>query len=213
NIDADNAGSGILSYSYGNVFGSRQLDLEAGTNAISLPIPPGSINNWLYQNANFRFVYLGDDCQNQSSVRQIPICELDQDVSLGVNNPTPNVQTVVDFAMTTTCVDQTENVVIRPTFRIFYKESCQTNAVFRNLIWVTDGAFNGNLPITIGETYDFRIQYGTSIVNFEDVTIPVTSGSYIVDEQTLSLELMGGVLMFHVDDYQLPENICKFISG
>lgn len=213
NIDAQNSGSGTLSYNYGNISGSKQIDLSAGSNTINFPIPSGSINTWLFNNANFRFIYSDGNCMNQSSARQVLACELDQGVSLGVNNPVPVPPSMVDFAVTTSCENETEDLIVRPTFPIFFKESCLPNATYKQLTFVRDGVFKGDLPLTFGKMYDFRIQYGNSAVNFDDITIPLTTASYLVDGQTLTLEFLDGVLVFKIDDYRLPDSICSFISG
>lgn len=213
NIDADNSGTGTLVFTYGNVFGSRQINLVAGLNEINLLIPPRSLNSWLYKNANFRFTYQNGDCMTQRSSRQIPLCELADGVSLGVNNPVPGDPTMVDFAISTSCEGETDNLIIRPSFPVFYKESCLTDVSFQRLIYIEDGIFAGNLPLSIGKMYDFKIQYGTSSVTFKEITVPATMASYTVEDQTLLLEVIDGVLNFKVEDYKLPESICDFISG
>lgn len=213
NIDADHPGPGTLTFTYGNVFGSKNINLMAGINEINLLIPPGSLNFWLYDNANFRFIYQNGDCMNQSSARQIALCDLSNGVSLGVNNLAPAEPTMVDFAMSTTCENETENLIIRPSFPVFYKEACLSTATYQRLNYVQDGVFMGNLPLSIGKIYDFRIQYGTSSVTFEEVSIPATTATYLVDGQTLFLEVIDGVLSFKVEDYILPTSICEFISG
>jgi hypothetical protein len=211
-LEAANAGIGTLSFQFGNFFGSRQINLQAGTNLLTLPIPAGSLNRWLYENGSFRFIYLDDNCVTQSSVRQVALCDISAGVNLGINNPALAPPIMVDLAVSAVCQQQDDNVIFRPSVPVFYRPSCSTEKTFQRLGYIQDGVFSGALPLTIGADYDFRVQLGGSVSVYENITIPASSASYNLGDQSLTLEFLDGELFFRINDFQLPAGVCSFIG-
>jgi len=211
-ILARNAGSAILIYEYGFTTGAQEVNLAAGDNSFTLPIPAGSLNPWFFSEGNFGLFYL-DDCDFKSVTRAIDICDVPFGVKLGLDNPSSGPGTAVDISISAACESGETEFTIRPTAPIFFRESCDDNTPYSVLGIIQDGVFIGTLPISVGQTYDFKIQYGDVVQEYMDITIPDGAGVFGEGQFAVTIEKNAeGVIVFDFGDFVLPEGICNLIG-
>ncbi len=207
NLTAQNAGTGTLRYAYGNFEGSRQINLEAGENTISLPIPTGALNSWLYDAGTFSFSY-NDECAVRTIARNLTLCDIPFGVAIGVSNPVPDEPAEVDINIQGECPDTSGNFIVRPTLPIFYRLACDQEGAFSMLGMIDDGILQGALPISKGKMYDFKVQLGNEVQIYEDVVVPTGIATYTYKEYVLTLDFSTGVLSFEFSGLDLPDSIC-----
>lgn len=210
-INADEATEGWLYYQIGSSSGYRFMRLNKGINNLQVAYPRNPLftpGGFYGIQAQFIFYY-EEGCQLRSSTRNFPVCEvLNQGALLRVRPSGSNVLSSTELSIHAAC-GGTYQPALRPTLPIFYRSACNTgmDMPYKKLGELQAGALISNLPLRLGERYDFKIQYGSELQEFQSIRLSADSlgfGKFY----TMS---KNGRIRVHFGELALPEGICRLI--
>jgi hypothetical protein len=208
-INADEATEGWLYYQIGSNRGYRFMRLIKGINNLNVAYPRNplfSSGGFYGTQAQFTFYY-EEACQLRSSTRSFPVCEvLTQGALLRVRPSQGLVFSNTQLSINAACGGKPQ-AALRPTLPVYYRNACSDEMPYKKLGELNAGVALENLPLLLGERYDFKIQYGRVLQEFQGVRLSADSLS-IGKFYTLS---KNGRIRLHLGDLDLPEEICKLI--
>lgn len=211
-VNADEATEGWLYYQIGSSSGYRFMRLNKGINNLQVAYPRNPLftpGGFYGAQAQFIFYY-EEGCQLRSSTRNFPVCEvLTQGALLRVRPTNSSILSGVELSINAAC-GGTYQPALRPTLPVFYRSACNTgmDMPYKKLGDVQAGVLHSNLPLRIGERYDFKIQYGNALQEFQSIRLSADSlgfGKFY----TMS---KNGRIRVHFGEIELPEGICKLIK-
>ncbi|MBK9489762.1 MAG: hypothetical protein IPO07_14010 [Haliscomenobacter sp.] len=159
--------------------------------------------------AQFTFFY-EEGCRLQSSTRSFPACEVLTQGALLRVRPTQNlVFSSADLSINANCGGSYQPA-IRPTLPIFYRSACNSasDMPYKKLGDFQAGTILENLPLRLGERYDFKIQYGSGLQEFQGIRLSADSlgfGKFY----TMS---KNGRIRVHFGEVELPEGVCNLVK-
>ncbi len=217
-LESNASVSAMLNYQYANVFGNRQVDLLPGTNMIYLPYPTFPLiteENGFFGQASFE-VSFGDGCRQVVVNRPVSQCDLVYGVRFGINVPVAMPQSSVSLKVAAACPNTENNdILVRPTIPVLYRPHCPAdpNAPYQYLGSVRDGVLDAVLPLAIGGSYDFKLNFDQAVREIRGITIPATSANYNVDGQPITIEVADGKVLIDLGTIAVPEEVCDLLGG
>jgi len=211
-INADEATEGWLYYQIGSSSGYRFMRLIKGINNLQVAYPrnPLFTPGGFYGNqAQFTFFY-EEGCQLRSSTRSFPACEvLTQGALLRVRPTSSMALSTSSLSIDAACGGSFQPA-IRPTLPIFYRNNCPNgiDMPYKKLTELNAGTDLSNLPLRLGERYDFKIQYGDELQEIRGVRLSADS---IALGKFYSLSKNGRIRV-HLGQINLPEGICNLVK-
>ena len=211
-INADEATEGWLYYQIGSSSGYRFMRLIKGINNIQVAHPRNPLftpGGFYGAQAQFTFFY-EEGCQLRSSTRSFPACEvLTQGALLRVRPTQSLVFSSADLSINANCGGSYQPA-IRPTLPIFYRSACNSasDMPYKKLGDFQAGTILENLPLRLGERYDFKIQYGSGLQEFQGIRLSADSlgfGKFY----TMS---KNGRIRVHFGEVELPEGVCNLVK-
>ena len=211
-VNADEATEGWLYYQIGSSSGYRFMRLNKGINNLQVAYPRNPLftpGGFYGTQAQFIFYY-EEGCQLRSSTRSFPVCEvLNQGALLRVRPSNASVLSSVDLSINASCGGSYQPA-IRPTLPVFYRSACNSGMEmpYKKLGDISAGTLLANLPLRLGERYDFKIQYGRELQEFQSIRLSADSlgfGKFY----TMS---KNGRIRVHFGELALPEGICNLVK-
>jgi len=211
-LNADEATEGWLYYQIGSSSGYRYMRLIKGINNLQVAYPRNPLflpGGFYGTQAQFTFFY-EEGCQLRSSTRSFPACEvLTQGGLLRVRPTSSMAFSTSNLSIDAACRGNFQPA-IRPTLPVFYRNNCSTGVEmpYKKLTELNAGTDLSNLPLRLGERYDFKIQYGDDLQEFQGVRLSADS---IAQGKFYSLSKNGRIRV-HLGQVNLPEGICKLVK-
>ncbi len=207
---------GFLAGSYPGGYLYQGARLEPGTNTFFVNNPNRPLlqeGAYFHYPVQFYFYYYNPtECRWEFEFVQSSQCAFANGMDLLVEAPA-NIpaMTQTRVNVVANCPDNPE-LPILPTIPVQYRPSCPDNdelAVFYSILGtVYNGMLEEELPLRVGETYDFRVKFEGLPLEFENITIPVDRAEYQFGETTVIVEIIDGAIHLDLGTITVPEGIC-----
>lgn len=211
-IRSDAMGDGFLSFSYGNVQGREYVRLKEGQNHVMLPYPE---DLFLLdgEKATFDFTFL-ENCYRLTDGTETSVCALLDGYSFDISPPFQREPMRLSLKAETACNNVNNNkVIIRPTMPVLFRPHCaQSPSPYRYLGQLTDGYFDGNVPLVEGQSYDFILPLGTSITKLSDISLSTAEAIYQRGNNTITVSKTDDGHKLDLGTVEVPDAICRLLN-
>jgi len=221
-VNADEEVTGFLSYYYANVYTWRQVTLRKGANSFAMPYPTKPFikpDNYFRDEGYFSFYYY-DDCNYESAEVRRPDCEVQEGISFRVRSPQPVPPSSVDINVTAVCKNGDSDLIVRPSFPLLYRRHCNTPGDYLLMGEVKDGVLRSatqsgeeDFPMQPGHSYDFKMKFGETLREIEDIVIPRDSATYIINGIPISVTVDNRTIQMDLGEVEIPDEVCDLLGG
>ena len=211
-IRSDAMGDGFLSFSYGNIQGREYVRLQEGQNHVMLPYPE-SLFLLDGEKAIFDFTFL-ENCYRLTDGTETSVCALLEGFSFDISPPFQREPMRLSLKAETACNNINSNkVIIRPTMPILFRPHCaQAPSPYRYLGQLTDGRFEGNVPLVEGQSYDFLLPLGTSVTKLENISLSTVEAIYQRGNNTITVLKTDNGHQLDLGIVEVPDAICRLLN-